>query len=172
MEKGAVLNDLPIDFKELQYRPLALSLFAKKSIIYLEGIPAMLCEIEPSFIEVRNAITVLLLQGQACGIIPLTSVTQIHGILQKNLRPNLPDDFLPLKTLYGMTRSVPSLSQLARTQIRRKMAECGKCTRENFQKLELELTNPMIDFVQLDDLGDGLKIEEIMTHMPDEATEA
>ena len=150
MEKGAVLNDLPIDFKELQYRPLALSLFAKKSIIYLEGIPAMLCEIEPSFIEVRNAITVLLLQGQACGIIPHAYVTHAAKIGMQ--------DRLPFETLDAMTRSVPSLQQLARTKIRRQMADEGRFSRENLQKLELP--RPMIDFVQLEDL-DGSKVTEI-----------
>ena len=38
LEKGAVLNDIPVDDNDLQLRPLVLSLFAKKSIIYLEGI--------------------------------------------------------------------------------------------------------------------------------------
>ena len=175
LEKGAVLNDLPIDYNILKYRPMALSLYAKKSIIYLEGISAMLLfGIEPSFIEMHNAITVLLLQGKTCGIIPLTAVTQIQDMLQRELTPRPlqfgqfeADDFLPLQTLYGMTRSVPSLCQLARTQIRSKMAECGKFGRENLQKLAL--TKPMIDFVQLEDLGDGSKFEEIMTHLEKEA---
>ena len=135
----------------------------------------MLSGIEPSKIETHNAITVLLLQGKTCGIIPLTAVTQIQDILQRKLTPRPyeqqgqfeADDFLPLQTLYGMTRSVPSLCQLARTQIRSKMAECGKFGRENLQKLAL--TKPMIDFVQLEDLGDGSKFEEIMTHLEKEA---
>ena len=163
LEKGAVLNDLPIDVNELEYRPLVLSLLAKKSVIYLEGMPAMQFDFEPTFIEVRNAITVLLLQGQTCGIIPLTTVTQIHEVLQ-SLTPNLPDNFLPLETLYAMTKSRPSLRQLARTKIRRKMAECGKLSRENLKKLP-ELPQVMIDFVQLDDLGSGNKMEEIMKEM-------
>ena len=125
--------------------------------------PAMQFDFEPTFIEVRNAITVLLLQGQTCGIIPLTTVTQIHEVLQ-SLTPNLPDNFLPLETLYAMTKSRPSLRQLARTKIRRKMAECGKLSRENLKKLP-ELPQVMIDFVQLDDLGSGNKMEEIMKEM-------
>ena len=80
---------------------------------------------------------------------------------------NLPDNFLPLETLYGMTRSVPSLEQLARAKIRSRMVECDKFSRENLQ--ELELTQTMKDFVQLSDLGDGSEVKEIMSHMEEEA---
>ena len=40
------------------------------------------------------------------------------------------------------------------------MAESGKFCRENFKKLPLPKS--MIDFVELDDLGDGKNVEEIM----------
>ena len=40
------------------------------------------------------------------------------------------------------------------------MAKSGKFSRENLKKLPLP--KPMIDFVQLDDLGDGKEIEEIL----------
>ena len=150
LENGAVLNDLQIERDELQYSPLALSLFAKKSIIYLEGIKPSFGD--HCFWKGINTIIILLLQGLTCGIIPHAYVTQAAKNRCQNFRP------LPLETLDAMTRSVPSLQQLARTKIRRQMADCGKFSRENLQKLEL--TRPMIDFVQLEDL-DGSKVTEI-----------
>ena len=61
------------------------------------------------------------------------------------------------------------MCQLARTQIRSKMAKCGKSRTELLESLQkLALTKPMIDFVQLEDLGDGSKFEEIMTHLEKE----
>ena len=105
------------------------------------------------------AMKVLLFQGMAAGTLPLTTVKDMQDRLLTRTR-NLPDEFLPLKTLFWMTRSVPTLSQLARSEIRRKMAECGKFSRENLKTLELPVA--MIDFMQLKDLGDGKEVESIM----------
>ena len=163
LENGAVLNDITIVPHLLEFRPLVLTLFAKKYIIYLDEIPPKTFEVEPSFTEMKNAITVALLQGLMRGVVPHAYVTKIHDILQRNMTPSLPKDFLPLETLYGMTKTVPSLKQQARAQIRRRMDECRKFRTGNFQ--ELELPTAMIDYLQLDDLGYGTKVEEIMKHM-------
>ena len=148
LEEGAVF-----DINEANWKSMTMSIFAKKSIIYLEGIPT-------SSIDNHDvAMKVLLFQGMAAGTLPLTTVKDMQDRLLTRTR-NLPDEFLPLKTLFWMTRSVPTLSQLARSEIRRKMAECGKFSRENLKTLELPVA--MIDFMQLKDLGDGKEVDSIM----------
>ena len=169
LEEGAVLdtetlweNEIFTRYTKYYFRPSVLSLFAKKSIVYLEGIPTPL-ENSPVYpfthFLMCNAIQVLIFQGMAAGIIPLRSVKNIQDILQTQLGDHLPPNFRPMKALYAMTLNPPSLSQLARTKIRAQMAECGKFSRENIKKLEL--TKAMIDFMQLDDLEDR-KVKEIM----------
>ena len=68
--------------------------------------------------------------------------------------------FRPLETLYAMTQNPPSLSQLARTAIRMQVAKGGKFNRENLKKLPLP--EALKYYVQLADLGDGAKFDEIM----------
>ena len=59
------------------------------------------------------------------------------------------------------------MEQLARAKIRSRMVECDKFSRENLRALEL--TQTMRDFVQLSVLRDGSEVEEIMSHMEEEA---
>ena len=170
LEKGAVLNELndkEDPWEDLEgamdskCKPRVLSLFAKKSLIYLEGISTLWTSYMhkwPRFKAHANALAILLFRGQASGFLPLTAVKEMHDIL--NSYYDLPPNFLPLETLYDMTKKPPSLFQLARTKIRAHMAESGKFCRENFKKLPLPKS--MIDFVELDDLGDGKNVEEIM----------
>jgi len=176
LENGAVLNDIEIVPNALKYRPLAVSLMAKKSILHLEGMSPMAIlhgaprplsmehEIYPFFTDVFNAITVMILQGKICGTVDQTVVNEIETILRKNMTPNLPDRFLPLETLHAMTTKVPSLQQLARTEVRRRLAEVGNFSRENIQRLEVDLNPVMIDYVQLHDLN-GSEVDAIMAHM-------
>ena len=144
----------------LIYGAHPLCLFAQKSIIFLEGVwTSFVIESWSSKIQVFNAITVLLFQGLVIGTVPLTVVKETQDALESIIE-HLPPDFLPLETLYAMTHNPPSLSQLARTKIRRQVAECGKLDRKNLKKLPLP--EALKDFVQLADLGDGSKVEEIM----------
>ena len=162
LEKGAVMDagaTLEKEELEIMWKPCVLSLFAKKSLIYLEGIPTSHMLESPYFEPLANALTSTLLLGQASGILLLSAVEEIHNTLQSDYG-NVPHITLLLETLYGMTKEPPSLRQLARTKIRAQMAVCGKFSRENLKILPLP--KPMIDFVQLNDLGDGKKIEEIM----------
>ena len=162
LENGAVMNELNV--RELsKCKPRVLSLFAKKSVIYLESLERLsisYMQESPHFEPFFNALTITLLRGQASGILPLTTVKEIHDILKSEYGEHLPAKFLPLETLYGMTKNPPSLCQIARTKIRAVMAESGKFSRENFKKLSLPKS--LIDLVQLGDLGDGKKIETIM----------
>ena len=156
------MNELNV--RELsKCKPRVLSLFAKKSVIYLESLERLsisYMQESPHFEPFFNALTITLLRGQASGILPLTAVKEIHDILKSEYGEHLPAKFLPLETLYGMTKNPPSLCQIARTKIRAVMAESGKFSRENFKKLSLPKS--LIDLVQLGDLGDGKKIETIM----------
>ena len=160
LERGAVLE--PTE-KNIQFRPAALSLFAQKSIIFLEGLPTSF-EADDCHTHLYNAFTVLIIQGWVSGIVPLNAVRELHDTLK--LEPywgvgeHLPHDFGPLKTLYAMTENPPMLRQLARTKIRTQVAKCNKFSRENLR--ELPLPETLKDFVQLKDLGDGLEIEKIM----------
>ena len=165
LEEGAVLHTKKLWpdnlVSDLYFQPSGFSIFAKKSIIYLEGIPTSHenCSY-PTAESLCHAIKVLMFQGTAAGILPLASVKEIKDILQTKSGDHLPPNFRPLEALHAMTQNPPSLSQIARTKIRAQMAEFGKFSRENIKKLEL--TKTAIDFMQLDDLDDGTKVEEIM----------
>ena len=166
LENGAVLNDL--DFS-LELKPLIVSLLAKKSILHLEGMSPMailhtqthghgyMCPVR----KARNATTIMLLQGKICGTVDQKVVNEIHTILRRNLT-NLPDKFLPLEKLYEMTGKAPSLKQLARRQIWRRLANSGNISRESIQRLEVEFGLPreLMEYVQADD--PGLEIDAIM----------
>ena len=152
----------------IQFRPAALSILAKKSIIFLEGLPTSFdpkdCPGPGFHSHLFNAYTVLILQGWASGIVPLKAVKELDDTLK--LEPywgvgeDLPPSFGPLKTLYDMTENPPMLQQLARTTIRTQVAKCNRFRRENLRKLPLP--NPLKEYVQLTDLGDGKEIEEIL----------
>ena len=160
LENGADFKrNLTLD-ESFIYGAHPLCLFAQKSIIFLEGVPtSFVFESGSIRIQMFNAITVLLFQGLVTGTVPLTVVKEIQDELELTIE-HLPTEFLPLETLYDMTHNPPSLSQLARTTIRRQVAECGKLDRKNLKKLPLP--EALKDFVQLADLGDGSKVEEIM----------
>ena len=169
LRNGAVMDELndKENMEEALISPCSpriLSLFAKKSLIYLEGISTLSTSFmheSPYFEPFANALAFLLLRGQASGILPLTAVKEMQDKLKADYGEDLPPNLLPVvDTLNEMTKNPPSLCQLARTKIRAQMAKSGKFSRENLKKLEL--TKPMIDFVQLDDLGDGKEIEEIL----------
>ena len=178
LENGAVLNDIEIEPGVREFRPLAVCLLAKKSILHLEKMSPMAIlysppmpmsmehEIQPSFTDVWNAVTVMLLQGKICGTVDLKIVNEIHAILKRNWT-NLPDKFLPLNTLYEMARKAPSLKQMARREIWRRFALLGNISRENILRLEVEFVLPreLMDYVQADD--PGLEVDAIMLHMLD-----
>ena len=145
-------------------RTPVLTLFAQKSIINLEGLIWWIeheCSVHG--FETRNAIRVLILQGMASGTLSLTGLAEMYRILKTNVAEN---DLLPLEickmlsTMYDMTQNLPTLAQLARTKIRTQLVECGNFSRDNIMKLELPLT--LKDFMQLTDLGEGAKVEEIL----------
>ena len=175
LQNGAVFNDIQIEFVHCvcKLRPLAVCLLAKKSILHLEEKSPMAIlypppmpmsmedELEPAFNDVWNAITVMLLQGKIYGTVDLKIVNEIHTILRNRI--NLPDKFLPLDTLHEMARKAPSLKQIARREIRRRLA----LSRENIRRLEVEFVLPreLIDYVQADDLG--MEVDAIMVHMLD-----
>ena len=94
------------------------------------------------------------------GYLPLSAVKRMHKILQYEIGEDLPPNFRPLEIMYTMTKSPPKLSQLARTKIRKHLAECGKFSRENIMSLDLPHT--LKEFMQLADLGDGSKVTKIM----------
>ena len=162
MEKGAVLETNEI-LDDIQFRPAALSLFAQKSIIFLEGLPTSF-EADDCHTHLYNAFTVLIIQGWVSGIVPLNAVRELHDTLK--LEPywgvgeSFPPNFEPLESLYAMTETPPMLCQLARTKIRTQVKKCNKFCRENIQKLPLP--EALKDFVQLTDLGDGSEAEKIM----------
>ena len=169
LENGAVLNTKVITDQYYRHiRPSVLFLFARKSIMFIEGLPTSL-DFEqvtimypyPNTILVFSALMIMVLQGQASGIVPITAVKEIHEKLKSTIIAwQLPPNFRPIEALYVMTKNPPSLSQLARTRIRTQLAECGKFCRENLKKLPLP--DILIDFVQLADLGDGSEFKKIM----------
>ena len=175
LEKGAILNDIGIEPNVLKYRPLAVYLLAKKSILHLEGmslraiLPGVVGpaepEIYPFFTDAFNAITVMILKGKICGTVDLNDLHEIHAVLQRYMTPTLPDKFLPLETLYEMTGQAPTLQQLARREIWKKLAHSGNVSRERIQRLGEEFLLPrvLMDYVQADDLG--LEVDAIMAHM-------
>ena len=179
LENGAVLNDIIIEPSAREFRPLAVCLLAKKSILHLEEMSPMAIlfsppmpmsmehETQPSFTDVWNAITVMLLQGKICGTVDLKIVNDIHTILKRTWT-DFPDKFLPLDTLYEMARKAPSLRQMARREIWRRLALLGNISRENIQRLEVEFVLPreLMDYVQADD--PGLEVDAIMLHMLDD----
>merc|ERR1712117_178490 len=149
-----------------ELKPLIVSLLAKKSILHLEGMSPMailhthghgyMCPVR----KVRNAITIMLLQGKICGTVDQKVVNEIHTILRRKLT-NLPDKFLPLEKLYEMTGKAPSLKQLARRLIWRRLADSGNISRESIQRLEeFGLSRELMEYVQADD--PGLEIDAIM----------
>ena len=172
LENGAVLND--INDGALVYRPLAVSLFAKKSILHLEEMSptAILYRhgnvTRPYYIDVCNAIIVMMLKHKIYGswiygrFMDQTTVTEIHTILQENMTNGLPDKFLPLETLYEMTGQAPTLQQSVRRDIWKRLAESGNTSRENIERLGVEFGLPrvLMDYVQADNLG--LEVDAIM----------
>ena len=74
----------------------------------------------------------------------------------------MPDKFLPLETLYETARKAPSLKQIARREIWRRLADSGNISRESIQRLEVEFGLPkeLMEYVQADD--PGLEIDAIM----------
>merc|ERR1712117_759268 len=146
-----------------------MTIFAQKSFIYLEGAMTSLEMDEVTFhdlfqhikyICISNLIKVMILQGMTAGYIPLLAVKRMHKILQYEIGEDLPPHFRPLEIMYTMTKSPPKLSQLARTKIRKHLAECEKFSRENLMSLDLPHT--LKEFMQLSDLGDGSQVAKIM----------
>jgi len=146
-----------------------MTVFAQKSLIYLEGAITSLVVDEVTFHDyykdismvcISNLIKALILLGMTAGYLPLIDVKRMHKILQYEIGEDLPPNFRPLEVMYTMTKSPPKLSQLARTKIRKHLAECGKFSRENIMSLDLPHT--LKEFMQLADLGDGSKVTKIM----------
>ena len=170
LENGAVLND--INDGALVYRPLAVSLFAKKSILHLEEMsPTAILDrhgnvTRPYYIDVCNAITVMILKHKIYGTVDQTVVTEIHTILQENMTHGLPDKFLPLETLYEMSGQAPTLKQLARREVWRSLANSHNVSRDDFERLGVEFVLPrkLMGYLHADDLG--LEVDTIMAHMP------
>ena len=170
LEKGAALEtDNILDRRAAPpFRPAALSLFAQKSIIFLEELPTSF-EPDDYHTHLYNAFTVLIIQGWVSGIVPLKAVKELHDTLKlepywgvgESFTPN----FEPLESLYAMTETPPMLCQLARTKIRTQVKNCNKFCRENLQKLPLP--EALKDFIQLTDLGDGSEVEKIMKRVKD-----
>ena len=163
MEKGAVLETNEI-LDDIQFRPAALSLFAQKTIIFLERLPTSFEQDDKHcpYDCLYNTFIVLIIQGWVSGIVPLKAVKELHDTLKLvpylGVGESFPPNFEPLESLYAMTETPPMLCQLARTKIRTQVKKCNKFCRENIQKLPEALK----DFVQLTDLGDGSEAEKIM----------
>ena len=159
LDRGAALNMNPTSNHSRPCKPTVLSLFAKKSVIFLEGLETPLKK-DPTPCKKYSAITIMLFQGLISGTVPLSAVQELHDMLHTELGDHLPPDFRPLESLYSMTMDPPSLFQLVRTKIRRRVSECGRFRRENLRKLPLPA--PLRDLIQLGDLGDGSEVEKIM----------
>ena len=159
LEKGALLNTNSTSNVDCPYRPTILALFAKKSIIFLEGLQMSLKK-ESKPCQKYSTVTILIIQGMVSGNISLSVVQEIHDILPSELRERLPPNFRLLESLYSMTQNPPSLSQLTRTTIRKQMSKCKQFSRENLRKLPLP--ESLEAFVQLADLGDESKVENMM----------
>ena len=154
IDKGVVPAAMP------EYTSLVGSLFTKMSWSGTYTLRDL--ESEVHLDDIISAVRVLMFQGLVSGTVPLIAVKEIHRILMLKMRECLPVDFSPVKKLYTMAQNPPSLSQLARTKIRRQMTECGggSFCREDFQKLEIP--ESLKDSVQLAGLGDGSKVLEVM----------
>ena len=146
-----------------------MTVFAQKSLIYLEGAITSLVVDEVTFHDyykdismvcISNLIKALILLGMTAGYLPLIDVKRMHKILQYEIGADLPPNFRPLEIMYAMAKNPPKLSQLARTKIRTHLAQCGKFSRENIRSLDLPHT--LIEYMQLADLGDGSKVTKIM----------
>ena len=164
LEKGAKLHPAwKMNGTYFNCKTQVLTLFAQKSIICLED-QQTIHEYECIFgSEARNSTRVLILQGMASGTLSAYGIVQIYGILKSRAGEmrNMPLAVIRmLETMVDMTKNRPTLAQLARTKIRRQLVECGNFSRENLMKLDLPLT--LKDFMQLSDLGDGSRVEEIM----------
>ena len=161
LENGAVLNKEDILDQEFNvWMPSVFILFARKSIIFLEGVPTSIDWDVISF-PLINALMVLVLKGQASGTLPISAIEETHREFEC-FGEGMAENFRrPLENLYAMTKSPPSLKQLARTKIRTHVAECKKFCRENLKKLP-DLPDILKDYVQLADLRYGSELEQIM----------
>ena len=149
LENGAVLNTHDILVQDFYvWRPSVLFLFARKSIIFIEGMPT-------SNHYVVNEHLALVIKWLVSGTLPFTDVQDMDIKLRRNFgnhfEERLPKKFRPSEILCAMKKSPPSLRQLARTKIRSQVAECGKFCRENLMKLP-DMPEILKDYVQLADL--------------------
>ena len=151
LDNGAVLDVHDIFLQDcFVWRPSVLFLFARKSIVFIEGIPTSnQGETSPS--KPLNSLMVLMIKGQVSGTLALTDVQEVHDNLPDYVEGRLPTDFRPFEIFKALTKSPPSLRQLARTKIRSQIAECGKFCRENLKKLP-GLPEILKEYVQLSDL--------------------
>ena len=149
------------------FSPAALSLFAQKSIIFLEGLLQRSIDFErynwQEEVTIRlNVVTILVIKGQAGGTVPLSVVQEAHDGLQSTISRrgiDLPPDLRALEKLYAMSQNPPSLSHMARTTVRTQIAKCGKFCSASLKKLPLPET--LKDFVQLSDLGDASLLHDL-----------
>ena len=123
------------------FSPAVLSLFAQKSIIFLEGLLQRSIDFErynwQEEVTIRlNVVTILVIKGQAGETVPLSAVQEAHDGLQSALSGiDLPPDLRALEKLYAMSQNPPSLSQMARTAVRTQIAKCGKFCSASLKKL-------------------------------------
>ena len=144
LENGAVLNTHDIFIQDFYvWRPSVLFLFARKSIIFIEGGPTSKYN-GSTFESFLNEHLALVIKWLVSGI----SYFRNFG---NHFEERLPKKFRPSEILCAMKKSPPSLRQLARTKIRSQVAECGNFCRENLEKLP-DLPEILKDYVQLSDL--------------------
>ena len=131
-------------------------LFARKSIIFIEGLPTLKYanRIYYSY-GWNNTLLALVIKWLVSGTLPFTDVQDMDIKLRRNFgnhfEERLPKKFRPSEILCAMKKSPPSLRQLARTEIRSQVAKSGNFCRENLEKLP-DLPEILKDYVQLSDL--------------------
>merc|ERR1712027_37483 len=99
LDNGAVLDAHDIFLQDcFVWRPSVLFLFARKSIVFIEGIPTSnQGETSPS--KPLNSLMVLMIKGQVSGTLALTDVQKIHDNLKypDDVEGRLPTDFRPFE---------------------------------------------------------------------------
>jgi len=170
MDNGGDLHSVDLLLQNVYvWRPSVLFLYARKSIVFIEGIPTHADDMFTNS-RVLNTLMVLVIKGHVSGTLTLTDVAVMHFKLRKhNLEGRLPTNFLPLEMLKALKKSPPSLRQLARTKIRSQIAKgpegCRRLSRKKLKKLP-DLPEILMEYLQLSDLDElwirhGSEFEEI-----------
>ena len=170
MDNGGDLHSVDLLLQNVYvWRPSVLFLYARKSIVFIEGIPTHADDMWTNS-RVLNTLMVLVIKGHVSGTLTLTDVAVMHFKLRKhNLEGRLPTNFRPLEIFKALTKSPPSLRQLARTKIRSQIAKgpegCRRLSRKKLKKLP-DLPEILMEYLQLSDLDElwirhGSEFEEI-----------